>query len=107
MKSLCKLLNSRDSTLDAYVIGNAARPLLSHGPKGSKVSRRSYLYVEAIRKFDKECKEMDLTEAYKRARPSFIGRLERTFIVLKDNPGEEIEIVTGANREPVGEKMDM
>ena len=50
---------------------------------------------------------MDLAESYKKARPSFIGRMERTFIVLKDNPGEEIpEVATGSNKEPVGEKMD-
>jgi len=89
------------------VVGNAARPLLSHGTKGSRQNRRSYLYVEALRKFEMEAMNMDLAESYKKARPSFIGRMERTFIVLKDNPGEEIpEVATGSNKEPVGEKMD-
>jgi hypothetical protein len=49
---------------------------------------------------------MDLTEANKKARPAFVGRMERTFIVLKDNPGEEVAVVTGSNKEPVGEKMN-
>ena len=92
--------------MDAYVVGNAARPLLSHGPKGTRQNRRSYLYVEALRKFEKEALEMDLTEANKKARPAFVGRMERTFIVLKDNPGEEVAVVTGSNKEPVGEKMN-
>ena len=77
---------------------------MSHGFKGTKVNRRSYLYVEAIRKFEKEVKELDLSEAYRRARPAFIGRLERTFIVLKDTVGVVVE-ASGSNMEPIGEKM--
>jgi hypothetical protein len=65
--------------------------------------RRTYLYVEAIQKFGMEA-ELDLTEAYKKARPSFIGKMERSFILLKDKPGEEqpMEVeATGANLEPI------
>lgn len=101
------MLNQKDATLDAYVVANAARPLLSHGQKGSRQNRRSYLYVEALRKFEKEANEMDLSEAYKKARPAFVGRMERTFIVLKDRLGDAIEMVaTGSNQVPVGDRMD-
>jgi len=105
------VLNTKNWTLDAYVVGNAARPLLSHGSKGTKADRRSYLFVEALRKFEQEAKEMDLTEAYKKARPAFIGRLERTFVVLKDIPEGEMApnegIATGSNKAPVGSRMDI
>jgi hypothetical protein len=100
------VLNAKDSTLDAYVIGNAPRPLLSYGVKGQKTSRRTYLYVEALTKFEKEAKEIDLTDAYKRARPGFTGKLERTFIILKDNQDEDVEMVSGSNAEPIGQKAD-
>ncbi len=91
--------------MDAYVIGNAIRPLLSYGPKNSRTMRRTFLYVDAIQKFEGEIKGLDLSEAYKKAKPSFTGKLERTFIVLKDLPGEEtameVEPATGANAEPL------
>ena len=48
------MINSQDANLDSYVIGNTSRPILSHGSKGTKVNRRSYLYVEALRKIEKE-----------------------------------------------------
>jgi hypothetical protein len=104
LKNLCKILNAKDPTLDAYVIGNAPRPLLSYGVKGQKASRRTYLYVEALAKFEKEAKELDLTEAYKRAKPGFTGKLERTFVILKDNQDEDVEMVSGSNAEPIGQK---
>jgi hypothetical protein len=53
---------------------------------------------------------MDLSEAYRKARPGFIGRLEHTFVVLKDNPGEELPtegVATGSNKEPVGNRMEI
>jgi hypothetical protein len=58
------------------------------------------LYVEALTKFEREAAELDLTEAYKKARPSFAGKLERTFLILKDEPGTE-EVASGANAEPI------
>jgi len=98
-------LNEKADGNDSYVITNTSRPLLSHGPKGIKGNRRTYLYVEALRKFEEEAKRMDLTEAYKRARPMYNGRLERTFAVLKDEgPGNQSGVVTGGNSEPVGNK---
>ncbi len=102
LKNLSKVLNAKDTTLDTYVIGNAPRPLLSYGVKGTKTTRRTYLYVEALQKFEKEAREIDLTEAYRRARPAFTGKLERTFIILKDKEGEEEPMVTGSNTEPIG-----
>ncbi len=87
--------------MDCYVIGNSQRPLLSYREKNNRSTRRTYLYVEALTKFEKEAREFDLTDAYKRARPSFTGKLECTFMILKDNPGEAEEMASGANAEPV------
>jgi hypothetical protein len=72
-------LNEKDPGLEAYVIGNATRPLLLYGPKNSRSMRRTYLYVEALQKFDKEVQGMDLTEAYRRAKPAFTG-IERLYL---------------------------
>ncbi len=99
-------MNSKDPGLDAYVINNQFRPVLSHGPKNSRTMRRSYLYIEAIQKFAPEPQALDLSEAYKKAKPSFTGKLERSFILLKDSPGEEEAmdldtVATGANLEPL------
>jgi hypothetical protein len=79
---------------------------MSHGPKNSRSMRRTYLFVEALQKFEEDIKDVDLTEAYKKARPAFTGRLERNFVVLRDKPGEESAmeidpVVTGANLEPL------
>jgi hypothetical protein len=68
--------------------------------------RRTYLYIEAIQKFEKEFKDVDLSEAYKKAQPAFTGRLERNFVVLKDNQGGATamdidQVATGANLEPI------
>jgi hypothetical protein len=106
LKSICKYLNAKDPGLDAYVVNNQPRPILSHGPKNSRTTRRSYLYIEAVQKFGPDPKELDLSEAYKKAKPAFTGRLERSFILLKDNPGEEEamdldSVATGANLEPL------
>ncbi len=99
-------MNSKDPGLDCYVVGNVARPLLSHGPKNSRTLRRTYMYIEAIQKFSEEAKNLDLSEAYKKARPAFTGKLERSFVLLKDKPGEELpmdteNVATGANAEPI------
>jgi hypothetical protein len=104
LKSLCRVLNAKDPSLDCYVIGNNVRPLLSYGPKNSRTLRRTFMYVEALQKFEADTKNLDLTEAYKKARPAFTGKLERNFLLLKDNPGEEdmdMEPATGANAEPL------
>ena len=101
------MLNAKDDGTDAYTISNAARPLLSHGPKGSRGNRKTYLYVEALRHFEKEVSQLDLSDAYKKARPMYSGRLERTFIILKDDYNPDLEAVTGSNREPVGKRLNV
>lgn len=58
--------------------------------------------MEALRRFKNEAKEMDLSEAYRRAKPMYNGRLEHTFVVLKE--GVNVEPGTGANSEPIGLK---
>ena len=60
------------------------------------------LFVEAIRRYSQELKEVHLDEAYKLALPIFKGRLEQTFIVLKDNVSDRV--TTGANEVPLGAK---
>lgn len=64
------------------------------------------MFVESLRRFPKECARMDLTEAYKRAKPMFDGRLEHTFVVLKDEHvvTEQAEKASGSNRVPIGKK---
>ncbi len=88
------------------MVGNVARPVMSHGPKNSRSLRRTYMYLEAIQKFQEHTKSLDLSEAYKKARPAFTGKLERNFVLLKDGPGEELPmdtgtVATGANAEPL------
>lgn len=95
-------MNEKDPTIESFCIGNTTRPLFSYGPRGTKGSRRTYLYVEALRRFKMEATDMNLDEAYKRAKPVYDGRLEHTFIVLKEN--HDVQKATGANQEPIGLK---
>ncbi len=44
---------------------------------------------------------MDLTEAYKRARNTFAGKMEQLFVVLKEDGGDP---GTGPNKQPLGNK---
>lgn len=103
LRSLSKVINETDKGVDSYCITNTARPLLSVGPKGGKGSRRTYLFVEALRKYNEEIKRLDLSEAYKKALPMYAGRLERTFVVLKEGQTGE-PLITGGNREPIGKR---
>ncbi len=73
---------------------------MSYGPRGAKGSRRTYLYVEALRKFKDETAKINLDEAYKKALPMYAGRLEHTFVLLKEADGAEP--VSGVNKEPLG-----
>lgn len=59
------------------------------------------MFVESLRRFKEEAKELDLSEAYKRACPMYNGRLEHTFIVLKESQTAQC---SGANKEPLGAK---
>ena len=67
------------------------------------MGRKTYLYVEALKRYSQEVSQMDLREAYKLAHPVYTGRLEHTFIVLKDTPqGGPDQATTGPNNEPIG-----
>jgi len=100
---------------------------MSYGPKGGKGSRRTFLYVEALRKFQDEAKMMDLKDSYKKALPTYSGRLEHihnihiknsdnkiltnysdrlehTFVILKDTDAEAQGLMTGSNNVPIGNK---
>lgn len=74
---------------------------MSYGPKG-KGTRRTFLYVEALRKFPEEVKLMDLKDAYKKALPTYAGRLDHTFVILKDSEAEKY--ASGSNNVPLGNK---
>lgn len=101
LRSLSKVINQKDSESETFCIGNTSRPLLSHGPKGSKGSRKTFLYVEALKRFKALIPEVDLSEAYKKARPMYDGRMEHTFVVLKEN---QDSVASGSNQEPLGNK---
>jgi len=94
---------------DAYCISNTSRPLLCVGPRGGKGNRQTYLFVEALRKYQDDIKKADLIESYKKAKPMYDGRLERTFVVLKDDYVQPTGLlqVTGGNQEPLGGKRPL
>jgi hypothetical protein len=89
--------------MDAYCVANGARPLLSYGAKGTRVGRKTFLFVQALRQWESLIPQMDLTEAYKRARNSFAGKMEQLFVVLKEDGGTP---VTGSNIQPIGSKRN-
>ncbi len=89
--------------MDAYCVANGARPLLSYGAKGTRIGRKTFLFVQALRQWENLIPQMDLSEAYKRARSSFTGKMEQLFVVLKEDGGSP---VTGSNNQPLGTKRD-
>jgi len=90
-------------THDSYCIGNNLRPLLSYGPKGSKGGRRTFLYVEAVRKFANLFDDLDLSLPYAKAKDYYEGRMEHTFAVLRES-SERPPPVSGSNMEGLGIK---
>ena len=82
---LATKITELDPVNDAHSVNNSMRPLLSYGVKGSKTGRRTYLYVEFLRRFNKEVKLLDLASVYKRARPLFGGRMRQSFALLGEN----------------------
>ncbi len=97
------MICAKGGDTDAYCITNSTRPLLCLGARGTKGGRKTILYVEAVRKYREELKEVDFEQCYKLALPMFKDRLEQTFLVLKDS---EIPVatVTGSNQVPIGSK---
>ena len=107
LRALSKVLNEKNDGNDAYCITNTSRLLLCVGLKGGKGNRRTYLYVEALRKYSEDIAKADLVEAYRKAKPMYDGRLERTFVVLKEESdlnGVRPYPLSGSNQEPVGSK---
>jgi hypothetical protein len=88
--------------MDAYCVSNGVRPLLSYGAKGTRVGRKTYIFTTALKNFESLHGQMDLTEAYKKARNTFAGKMEQVFVVLKE--GVYSAMVSGSNGEPLGEK---
>ena len=105
MKVLGEKISEGDRFNDAYCVSNGIRPLLSYGVKDSKTGRKTFLYVEALRRFVNEMTKVDLTAIQRRARQSHGGRMEHTFAVLKEVTEDPMDMeVSGSNNEPVGGK---
>ena len=91
--------------MDAYCAANGARPLLSYGAKGTRVGRKTFLFAAALRQWEHLHDQMDLTEAYKKAKKNFTGKMEQLFVVLKEGVElSDLPAGTGANRVSVGSK---
>jgi hypothetical protein len=102
LRSLSEVIKTQNPKIDAYCVANGIRPLLSYGAKGTRVGRRTFLFVAALKQWENLHHLMDLTEAYKRAKNSFKGKMEQLFVVLKEvDPNS---VVSGANQVPVGNK---
>jgi len=105
LKSLSEVIKAQGTAMDAYCVQNRARPLLSYGAKGTRVGRKTFLFAAALRQWEHLHEQMDLVEAYKKAKKNFTGKMEQLFVVLKE--GVEIDDLaagTGANRVAVGAK---
>jgi hypothetical protein len=101
LKSLAEVVKAQNATMDAYCVSNGIRPLLSYGAKGTRVGRKTFLFVSALKQWESLHHLMDLTEAYKRAKASFKGKMEQLFVVLKEN--QPIPL-TGSNNVPLSNK---
>ncbi len=109
MKLLAKQICDQEVENDAFCVTTAARPLLSYGPKNIRGNRRTFLYVEALRKFNQELKKLNLAEVYKRAKTTYAGRMQHTFAILKEDgpdPDLDLNVGSGGNAEPLGERME-
>ncbi len=102
MRSLSDVVKTQNPKMDAYCVANGVRPLLSYGAKGTRVGRRTFLFVAALKQWENLHHLMDLTESYKRAKNSFKGKMEQLFVVLKEVDASAP--VTGSNQLPVGNK---
>lgn len=96
------MIKTLDPSMDAYCAANGPRPLLSYGAKGTRIGRKTFLFVAALKQWEKHLDKMDLTEAYKHARSTFTGKMEQIFVVLKEEASRGP--VTGANQVAVGVK---
>ncbi len=85
--------------MDAYCVANGTRPLLSYGAKGTRLGRKTFLFVAALKQWEQFHSELDLTEAYKLAKNSFNGKLEQLFVVMKE--ADQRAFASGANGVPV------
>jgi hypothetical protein len=96
------VIKTQNQSMDAYCVSNGVRPLLSYGAKGTRVGRKTYIFTTALKNFESLHHLMDLSEAYKKARNTFAGKMEQVFVVLKE--GVYSAMVTGANSDPIGDK---
>jgi hypothetical protein len=88
--------------MDAYCVANGVRPLLSYGAKGTRVGRKTFIFTTALKNWENLHSKMDLSEAYKKARNTFAGKMEQVFVVLKE--GVYSSMLSGSNTQPLGAK---
>jgi len=93
---------------ESYVQGFSSRPLLhyrtlEHVNYYVDGANRSYTFVEAVAKFGHLVQQFNLIQAYRRARPAFVGCLEQYFVILKESGPGDLSVTTGANQVPVGQ----
>jgi len=82
------------------------RPLLHYYMREGSTAymegvNRTYTFVEAVAKFGALVPQAGLLQAYKRARPAFIGCLEQYFVILNEN-GPDVTPTRGSNSYPIG-----
>lgn len=85
--------------MDAYCVANGTRPLLSYGAKGTRVGRKTSIFVPALKQWEHLHEQLDLNEAYKRAKKLFVGKMEQLFVVLKEEGVGTQGQLSGANRQ--------
>jgi hypothetical protein len=109
LKLLAKQISDQEKENDAFCVTTAARPLLSYGSRTVRGNRRTFLYAEALRKFNQEVKKLNLQDIYKRAKPTYAGKMQHTFAILKeDGPDPNLDLdnaASGSNAEPIGERV--
>lgn len=88
--------------MDAYCVPNGVRPLLSYGAKGTRIGRKTFIFTAALKNWEHLHSQMDLGEAYKKARNTYAGKMEQVFVVLKE--GIYSSMLSGSNQQPLGVK---
>jgi len=104
LRAISKVLVTDET--ESFVQGFTSRPLLHYYMREGSTAymegvNRTYTFVEAVAKFGALVPQAGLLQAYKRARPAFIGCLEQYFVILNEN-GPDVTPTRGSNSYPIG-----